>query len=708
MKLVSLRSFTWRYFALAWALCLIIWFVVFDSRLSSAPVATTTVLNKDKLISLFTHFHHRNAKLATIDTRSAVYDELYDHVNLYDFLKKNSIQDRCMLYFNHLSMSDPEWLVNPHAATSYDRAAFRDFDSFKNEQSKLWNEEAKKAESEGRDPPPKLTEEQLREKFENLRQTTLTHEQTLHDFVSHVRVFEKCFMHSQDSRVRRLDNKFIRNQQEFLKTSVKYEYDREEKNSVGRAYKHKIACKDIEQRIFPFMSMEYPLFERWDQKKVFFPGADSQEKFGGCFLNDFKSRINGKGIVMTLGNGHIEDAARLIRVLRYFRNTYPIQIIFHNNLSLESRYNLIKAGRNDYMDLPRQDIWFVNAERAINEEYRGKFSGFANKIMAIMFSSFEDILFLDADSVIMKDVDYFFNLKRYVQTGTFFYKDRSSFEFRPTEDKFFFKKLLPSIDDSMVFNIPQTTNYSLMNEFFENDFNHYMESGTVVLNKKKHFMMPFMMAIMGFYNLVNSRIYGDKELFWLACALLGDETYAFNENFAAATGELTPEYERHKDINEVKSFHSKEICSNHPSHISDEDNSLVWINSGFRFCGNIHKKKMDIEKEFGQKKRYTKFKTLKEFKTFFESKLKIRHAIIPPYYKDHRRALNSEHEPEVPWVMVPYCQGYCWCAYSLIGGYNKAASEDPSSRIEGRVIEFSEEDQKFFEAIGDVWMSPLD
>lgn len=673
----------------------------------SVQAVPKTTLNKSKLISLFTHFHHRNVNLKSITTRSRVYDEVYSQVNIYDFLKRNSIQDRCMLYFNHLAMSNPEWLVNPHESTTFDRDAFRLFDSYRTDQIKKWNDEAKKAEREGRDPPVKPTEENLRQKFENLRHKALTDEQTLHDFVSHVRIFEKCFMHSQDSTVLKLDNKFVKTQQEFLKSNVKYEYDIEELESIGKSYKDKLLCGEVELKIFPFLSNEYPLFERWNQETSYFPGYEKKFADTGCFLNDFKKRVNGKGIVMTLGNGHVEDASRLIRVLRYFRNTYPIQIVFHNNLSPESRYNLIKAGRNDYMDFPRQDIWFVNAERSINEQYRSKFDGFANKIMAIMFNSFEDVLFLDADSVILKDVDYFFKVKRYVQTGTLFYKDRSSFEFRPEPDKVFFEKLLPSVDDSMVFNIAQTSNYTMMNEFFANNFNHYMESGVVVVNRKKHFMMPFMMAIINFYSVVSSRVYGDKELFWLACALLGDETYAFNQNFAAAVGELTPEHERHKDINEVKSFHSQEICSNHPSHISDEDDSLVWLNSGFRFCGNTHKKEMSFEKEFSLGKRFTKMKTLEEFKTFFESKLKITHAVIPPYYKDQRRAVNSEHEPEVPWVMTSYCIGYCWCAYSLIGGYNKASKDDASTRLEGKVIEFSEKDQEVFGAVGDVWMASL-
>lgn len=708
-KLFTLRFLSWRYLVLAWAMCLAVWFISYDSQWASLTTSVKTPLNKSKLISLFTHFHHRNQALATISTRLAVYDELYSQINIYDFLKKHSLQERCMAYFNHLAMSDPEWLINPDESTSFDRAAFQDFETFKNKKQQKWEDEAKEAEKEGKDAPPRHTEASLRKDYDTLRKTVLSHEQTLHDFVAHVRIFDKCFMNGHDSVTRRNDTRFVKKQQQFLKQNVDYEYTVDERNSVGKAYSNKLECDEVETKIFPFLTNQYPEFVRWNGEKSFFPGSDNENPATrGCFLNDFKRRVNGRGIVMTLGDGHIEDAARLIRVLRFFRNKYPIQVVYHNNLSPDSRYNLIRAARNDFRDLPQQDIWFVNAEKSIQEKYLSKFGGFANKIMAIMFNSFEEMFFLDADSVILKDVDYFFNLKKYVKAGTMFYKDRSTFEFRAQEDNVFFKKLLPSVDDSMVFNIPQTSNYTLQNEFFNSTFVHYMESGAVVLNRKKHFMTPFMMAIMNFYNLIVTRVYGDKEMFWLSCAFLGDENYAFNNNFAASIGELTPESERHKDINSVKSFHSKEICSNHPSHISDEDDSLVWLNSGFRFCGNAFRKTLDYQKEFEKGKRFTKIKTLEEFKTFFLSKLKISHAIIPPFYIDHSRATNVEHEPETPWVMAHYCDGYCWCAYSLIGGYYKdGEGNSKTNRLEGRVIEFPEKDQKLFDTVADVWIAPL-
>lgn len=626
-------------------------------------------------------------------------------MSVYDFLKKHLLQDRCMLYFNHLSMSDPEWLVNPDESTSFDRAAFHDFEQYKRKILSQWSHSAKEAEHKGNDPEPRPTDSQLRLDFQQLRKTVLGHEQTLHDFVSHVRVFDKCFM-ATGAAHRRNDTGFVKNQQKFLREHVDYQYNQAERSSAGKAYKHPLECSEVERKVFPFLTNEYPEYVRWNGEKSFFPGSRGNTVPSGCFLNDFKRRINGKGIVMTLGDSHIDDASRLIRVLRYFGNQYPIQVVYHNNLLPESRQHIVKAARNHFRGYPSQDVWFVDAKRTIADQYIGKFNGFANKILALMFNLFEDVLFLDADLVILKDVDYFFSMKRYVQSGTFFYKDRTTYEFRSQEDSMFFKKLLPSVDDSMVFNIPQTTNHTLGNEFFNSTFLHYMESGAVVLNRKKHFMLPFMMAILNFYNLVILRVYGDKELFWLSCAFLGDENYMFNKNFAAAAGELTPENERHKDIGEVRSFHSKEICLSHPSHISDEDNLLVWINSGFRFCGNALKDSMDYEAEFARGKRFTGLKTLEDFKTFFLSQMKITHAIIPPFYKDHAKATNADHEPEMAWMLALYCDGYCWCAYSLIGGYYKDdAGEFQSSLKEGKVIEFLEDSQKLFDAVANVWMA---
>ena len=81
-------------------------------------------------------------------------------------------------------------------------------------------------------------------------------------------------------------------------------------------------------------------------------------------------------------------------------------------------------------------------------------------------------------------------------------------------------------------------------------------------------------------------------MFWLSLSILGDENFEFNKHPAAAIGQITPYQERIKGLKTVpESLISKEICSNHPAHINDEDNhTLLWFNSGFKFCNQLESK----------------------------------------------------------------------------------------------------------------------
>ncbi|GEQ71543.1 hypothetical protein JCM33374_g5228 [Metschnikowia sp. JCM 33374] len=664
-------------------------------------------LDNSKLVKFFAHHHSRHPTLEKIDTRSSIYNEIFDEINMYDLLSKNSFQDRCMIYFNHLSMSNPDWMVNPDQGIVFNRDAYLSLEKYREQALEDIEKKIKEAKEKNEQYSPP-TDEEIRLKFEDLRETVLNDEQTLHDYLAHVRVFDKCFMGSPSVGTTDSDKTFVKKQRNFLRKSVVYLKSAADDVS-GKVFKNRLDCDDVESKIFPWFTNEYPVFTRWDGKTSFFPGRSGRLPHRkSCFLSEYKSRLNGKGIVMTIKDDHVNDATRFLRLLRYLGNTYPIQIIYHCNLSEKSRNNLVRAARDEFRGYPEQDLWFVDAERALDSKYRDKFGGFANKIMATMFNSFAEMILCDADSVLLENPSYFFELKKYINTGTLFYKDRASGQYRGEDDIVFFKKLLPSVEDSVIFNIPQATNFTLRNEFFEG-FSHYMESGVVVVDRRRHFIQPMMMSILTFYHPVVARIYGDKELFWLALSLAGDENYAFNSHFAAAIGEFTPEQERHKDIKSIKTFRSKEICSNHPAHISDADNStLVWFNSGFRHCGNSFRKEMKWKDEFKKKTRYTRIKTLEEFKTFFKAPLKITHAVIPPFPKENVLLANVEHEPDKPWAMGRYCDNYLWCAYSSIGGYYVEDDVTKDNSMVGQVLTFTPEQTKKFEAAGDVWIAHFD
>lgn len=661
-------------------------------------------LDKSHLTDFFAQRHNRHPKIEKYPTRSYIYNEIFSGTNLYDFLNTNLFQDRCRIYFNHLSFHNPDWMVNPDEKLLFDRDGYRSFESYEEmEQAKI-DQSISEAEENGETfiPP---SDESIREKYEILRKKVLGGEQMLHDYMAHVRIYNKCFMGTSAGNNKN-DHAFVKKQQKFLKTNVRYTRDDPSEASVN-LLKDEVQCNSVESKLFPWLTNEYPIYTRWDGTTVNFPGSTGKfTRKKNCFLSEYKSRLNGKGIVLTLSDFFVNDATRFLRLLRHLGNTYPVQIVYHEDFSEKSRANLVRAARDPFKGYPPIDLWFVNAERTFDKKYKEHFRGFANKIIAAMFNSFEEMIVCDADSVLLQPPSYFFELQRYIDTGTNFYKDRSSGYYRDPDDPIFFQKLMPSVEDSAIFNIPQITNYTLENPFFEG-FSDYMESGVLAINRKKHFIQPMIMSILTFYEPVINRVYGDKELFWLALVLDGDENYSFNKHFAAAIGEFTPDHERHKDVGSIRYFRSKELCSSHPAHISDEDNqTLVWFNSGFRHCGNSHGDWINWEKEFNKKKRYTRILTLEEFKTFFRSALRIFNAIIPPVTYD---ALpNDEGEPDDSWRLANYCYYYLWCAYSLVGGYYVDRGVTKDNLISGHIVTFTPEQIKSFEAAAEAWIAPFE
>lgn len=128
-------------------------------------------------------------------------------------------------------------------------------------------------------------------------------------------------------------------------------------------------------------------------------------------------------------------------------------------------------------------------------------SGYAYKIVALTFSSFEEVLLLDADNVVMRSPRQLFESEQYKYTGSLLWKD-FWLERRAPEASMIGAKALPG--------------------------NNTHESGQLLVNKKQawkalmlsHYMNNFPNI---FYPLsVNFMGLGDKELFALATRYLGN------------------------------------------------------------------------------------------------------------------------------------------------------------------------------------------
>ena len=613
------------------------------------------------------------------ESESTTYLKIFQDIDniqaeLFHIMKDYSLQERCDLYFSNVDTKNGI-IVDPEYDFKYDKFNYLDWDEYRRDSLNKLKEEL---DDEFYDFEGNELEDRIRVKYEIAKMKNEADEQLLHDYFLHVKIFNKCYIDG--------NNDFIEEQKQLLSG---INLNGKVQHFIPR--RHSANVKALETKVFPWLTQKFPYYDLLLTGEITTLEADSNS-----FLHTQKNVLSGKGIVITISDSHLDDCIRLIHLLRYLDNKLPIQII-HTGLSDVTKNQLRQASTSDFQGKTHQNVTLVNVTPAIEEKYLHKFDKFGHKILAVLFNTFQEIMLLDADTVLTQKPAKFFKLKKYKKSGTLFYRDRNTAEYRPGHDITMFLKLMNTNMDSKLFDLPQISNKTMDMPLFSQKISHIMESGLVLINRKSHFGQSLIMANMYFFHPITDRIYGDKEMFWLSLSILGDEDFEFNKHPAAAIGQITPYQERIKGLKTVpESLISKEICSNHPAHINDEDNhTLLWFNSGFKFCNQLEK--VNFEEEFNKKDRFTHLRTIDQFKSFWESKLLIESAIIPP----ENIFCNEEYknEPRKAWQhMNQYCGGYTWCAYSSIGnGKNK--------QNKGLVISYSKKEKQYYRKLGEIWMS---
>ncbi|EGV60946.1 hypothetical protein CANTEDRAFT_137417 [Yamadazyma tenuis ATCC 10573] len=387
----------------------------------------------------------------SIDSHSSVYDQMLEKRALSDILTNLDFTERCNLYFKNLFVRDHNWFVDPNEDFPLEHRDAFDLQSFKKETSErvrekfaqMLNLEYDKINFDDenvRKEVDRLTEEEFNEFWERTMKT----EQKIVDYLSHLRIFNKCYVTSDNRYIMSKANELIEKEANSIDhTEFKADDDESLINDSGSK-----SCSELESRIYKWVSHSYPIYERWTGE-IFLSPPDlrkfvrhpevfktTNSKFKGfterpsksastlngpCFFNKFKNSLNGKGIVLSIGDKHVDDIVRLIRLLRALNNHYPIQIVFYDSLSDETKARIVAAARNKMVDLPesfhkvskhfppdylnvqdgglpKQEVWFVNTYNAIHDHFKDKFKRFANKFLATLFNSFEEFMLVDADT----------------------------------------------------------------------------------------------------------------------------------------------------------------------------------------------------------------------------------------------------------------------------------------------------------------------
>jgi hypothetical protein len=174
----------------------------------------------------------------------------------------------------------------------------------------------------------------------------------------------------------------------------------------------------------------------------------------------------GRGIVLTAGDDQAPFLLTTIPTFRKLGCDLPIEVMYLGDSDLSEDY---RADLEALDGVITRDI-----AQMVNDE-GWKLAGWAAKPFAILFSSFREVIFIDADSLFFKNPEVLFDDPGYQKTGALFFRDRL---IMPENKKRWLQQILPKPISRQV----------KQSRFWTGDSGHMQESGVVVVDKWRHFI----------------------------------------------------------------------------------------------------------------------------------------------------------------------------------------------------------------------------
>lgn len=465
----------------------------------------------------------------------------------------------------------------------------------------------------------------------------------------------------------------------------------------------------IQKRLFPYLNLDllytdekkfWPVHSRSNGESV--KGStprfsDGDHKFLGFSKIKYDQKLSfwgnwlqvgmqpgSRGIIISAGVEQLEDCARLLRVLRHLGNTLPIEVVHRGDISSNQQKFLFEIAAEKASSLsPAQDLWFLDVSSMLNPIYADHFKTFSNKWLALLFSSFENPVLLDADTIPFTSLEVYYDSQQYKTTGTAFFKDRKVKSDLFTKDQLgTLRRLFSNLteitlsegetDDNMRDSIKTKIKDDIAGDtiygLIVKGQKHHMESGLVVIDKRQH-LTDLLSSVALQFSSVSKYLHGDKEWFWIGQALQNHQ-FTFHPIDASNVGELGKVVSQEK----LEFF---QLCSAQLSH-TDVDGSLLWINGGLKRC-----KKDSWASDFKDNQRIASmFDNEDEVREYYQSPVKLDGGIIP--------------DVEItPWLMTGECAMFNYCTLYKEGEY-------------GEVIKFTEPQKTAYAEIVDVWNLAID
>lgn len=212
------------------------------------------------------------------------------------------------------------------------------------------------------------------------------------------------------------------------------------------------------------------------------------------------SKYSGRGIVICGGGIKYGGCAWvLIKLLRHLGFELPIEVWCLNDEEYDPYWvKLVKSF----------GVSCVNAAQVAKEHPHRHLNGWELKPYAILHSGFQEVLFLDADNVPIRDPSFLFDTSQYQETGTVFWPDPENFQTQPESPLW------------KIFGLPYRESPD-------------QESGQLLIDKRRAWRA---LNLCNWYNehsdFYYRHVYGDKETFRFAWQRL-EQPISWPEKFAS-------------------------------------------------------------------------------------------------------------------------------------------------------------------------------
>jgi len=219
--------------------------------------------------------------------------------------------------------------------------------------------------------------------------------------------------------------------------------------------------------------------------------------------------FNGKGLVIA-ANGiryrYITGVYMNIYVIRnLYKSDIPVEIVY---VGEDEAFNTLM--KNELLNLGNVKLIDLT-ERLNTNVKKNKLIGYRTKPLAVIASSFEEVVLMDADALSFVDPYYFFKLDGYINNGMVLYKDYV------TCLHYINKKFINNIGIGSKTYCKKTHGYEL-------------DSSCVVVNKQKAWEALYTICVINvesdsYYNNKINNVLGDKDTWLIGSMFVGFEPY---------------------------------------------------------------------------------------------------------------------------------------------------------------------------------------